>query len=208
MQKKNRILADVAEYYSSKLLEFGETPKGVDWNGEESQILRFEQLCKLLKGHNTFSVNDLGCGYGALFDFLSKRYSRFTYSGIDVSENMISAAKKRYIGKKNARFLVSNEPDIVSDYCIASGIFNVRLQKSTNEWSTYLVDTLDILHQNSQLGFAFNCLTSYSDQDKMRNYLYYSNPCEIFDLCKNRYSRNVALMHDYDLFEFTILVRK
>jgi hypothetical protein len=27
-------------------------------------------------------------------------------------------------------------------------------------------------------------------------------------LCKRRFSRNVALLHDYDLYEFTVLVRK
>jgi hypothetical protein len=30
----------------------------------------------------------------------------------------------------------------------------------------------------------------------------------LFDLCKRRYSRNVALLHDYEIYEFTILVRK
>jgi hypothetical protein len=41
----------------------------------------------------------------------------------------------------------------------------------------------------------------------MRNHLFYADPCEFFDLCKRRYSRNVALAHDYDLYEFTLLVR-
>jgi hypothetical protein len=42
----------------------------------------------------------------------------------------------------------------------------------------------------------------------MRNYLYYADPCALFDLCKRRYSKHVALLHDYGLYEFTILVRK
>ncbi len=42
MQKnKTELLEEVAEYYSSKLAQHGETPRGVDWNGEESQVLRF-----------------------------------------------------------------------------------------------------------------------------------------------------------------------
>jgi hypothetical protein len=51
-------------------------------------------------------------------------------------------------------------------------------------------------------------LTSYSDEDKMRAHLYYTDPTWAFDLCKRRYSRHVALLHDYGLYEFTILVRK
>ena len=96
----------------------------------------------------------------------------------------------------------------MSDYAVASGIFNVRLGRADADWKAYLTDSLDTLDRTSDKGFAFNCLTSYSDADKMRGYLYYADPCEIFDLCKRRYSRNVALLHDYDLYEFTILVTK
>jgi len=42
----------------------------------------------------------------------------------------------------------------------------------------------------------------------MREDLYYADPCFIFDYCKRNFSRNVALLHDYELYEFTIIVRK
>lgn len=41
----------------------------------------------------------------------------------------------------------------------------------------------------------------------MQDYLYYADPYALFDVCK-RYSNNVALLHDYDLYEFTMLVRE
>lgn len=202
------LLTEVADYYAEKLALHGETPRGVDWNGEESQELRFEQLCKIIDGRHQFSLNDLGCGYGALHDFLVSRFFGFSYSGIDVSESMIRSAGQRHRGKPQARFVLASAPDGVADYGVASGIFNVRLGRSDAEWWAYLEATLDILDRTSRLGFSFNCLTSYSDLDKMRDYLYYADPCVLFNLCKRRYSRNVALLHDYGLYEFTILVRK
>lgn len=42
----------------------------------------------------------------------------------------------------------------------------------------------------------------------MRDYLYYADPCAVFDYCKRHYSRNVALLYDYQQYEFTSLVRK
>jgi hypothetical protein len=57
-------------------------------------------------------------------------------------------------------------------------------------------------------GFAFNMLTSYSDADRMRSDLHYGDPCRFFDYCKRTYSKQVALLHDYGLYEFTVLVRK
>lgn len=208
--QKNRtdLLIEVADYYSSKLAQHGETARGVDWNDEKSQTLRFEQLSKIVNTQNTFSVNDLGCGYGALFDFLRNNYRSFTYFGIDVSMDMIQVARKRYQDKAEAQFVVSAKPDHIADYGVTSGIFNVRLNRSTEEWRSYLEATLDTLDQTSRFGFAFNCLTSYSDAEKRRENLYYADPCLLFDLCRLRYSRNVALLHDYGLYEFTILVRK
>jgi SAM-dependent methyltransferase len=153
-------------------------------------------------------VNDIGCGYGALYDFLASENKIFSYFGIDVSDRMIQAAEQRYQDKSKAHFVLSSKPGQVADYSVASGIFNVRLDRSNEEWLSYLEATLDILNRTSRFGFAFNCLTAYSDADKMHKYLYYANPCALFDLCKSRYSKNVALLHDYGLYEFTILVRK
>ena len=57
-------------------------------------------------------------------------------------------------------------------------------------------------------GFAFNMLTSYSDPERMRDDLYYADPCALLRLCKRELSRHVALLHDYGLWEFTIVVRQ
>jgi cyclopropane fatty-acyl-phospholipid synthase-like methyltransferase len=93
-KNKKTLLTEISEYYSSKLEEHGETPRGVDWNGEESQMQRFEQLCKIIDTENQFSINDIGCGYGALYDFLVNKYDQLSYLGIDVSEGMIRAAER------------------------------------------------------------------------------------------------------------------
>ena len=203
-----RILKEVADYYSAKLAEYGESPRGVDWNGADSQRLRFEQLSKIIAQPTDFCLNDLGCGYGALYDYLCTRYKDFAYRGFDVSGDMIRAARIRYADNRNARFMVAVEPLETAHYGIASGIFNVRLGCTDVRWRAHLENTLDILHRTSSKGFAFNCLTSYSDADKVRSHLYYADPCVLFDFCKRRYSRHVALLHDYGLYEFTILVRK
>lgn len=208
MKKKQDLLTDVARYYTGKLAEHGATPRGADWDGAASQQLRFIQLCKIVGSVAPFSVNDLGCGYGALYDFLAANYPQFSYVGIDVSQAMIETARHRLQSADRARLIVSNVPDEPADYGMASGIFSVKLDKTDTEWWEYIVQTLDVLNDTSHIGFAFNCLTSYSDADKMRSDLYYADPRVVFDHCKRRYSRHVALLHDYGLYEFVILVRK
>lgn len=208
MSAPDKLLSEVAGYYAGKLAQHGDTPRGVDWNGEESQVLRFEQLARVIAPTAAVSVNDVGCGYGALYDYLSSRHPGLAYCGCDIAPEMVAAARARHAHAPHARFVEGARPPAAADYSIASGIFNVRLQRPDDEWLGYIVATLDDLDRASTKGFAFNCLTSYSDADRMRDYLYYADPCRLFDHCKRKYARDVALLHDYGLYEFTILVRK
>ncbi|MBT8604115.1 class I SAM-dependent methyltransferase [Polynucleobacter paneuropaeus] len=204
----DRIIVDVGSYYSEKLQQFGETPKGVDWNSETSQSLRFSKLLGLIGDETSFSINDLGCGYGSLYPFLYSMYSSFEYIGYDISADMIAAATARHANFTNAAFHKSEHINNRADYCVASGIFNVRLSYADGDWWEYIKSALDEMNKYSKKGFSFNCLTSYSDPEKMRDYLFYADPCKLFDYCKKKYSLNVALLHDYGLYEFTIIVRK
>ena len=202
-----KLLTGVSNYYTNKIKEHGAIAEGVDWNGEQSQIQRFEQLCKVIDVDAEFTINDVGCGYGALYDYIAEKHACFKYCGVDISEEMILAARKQ-VTQINASFVAGNMPETAADYCIASGIFNVKLNYANPDWLDYIIKSLDILNDYSSKGFSFNCLTAYSDEHKKRDYLYYADPCFLFDYCKRNYSKQVALLHDYGLWEFTILVRK
>jgi SAM-dependent methyltransferase len=208
MREDPRLLAQVADYYSAKLAEHGPNPRGVDWNGEEGQALRFRQLARVITTPGHFVLNDVGCGYGALYDNLAADFPLMQYVGCDISPEMVAAARERYSGSDRARFFQGAVPPEMADYSVASGIFNVRLTHADAEWRGHMQATLDALDRHSSRGFAFNALTSYSDEDRRRDYLFYADPCEWFDWCKRRYAKEVALLHDYGLYEFTIIVRK
>jgi len=203
----DNLIESVTQYYSGKLREHGPNAKGVDWPTEESQHIRFEQLIKVVTIPNS-SILDYGCGYGALYDFLSKRDWSFQYIGYDCSIPMLDAAREQHGTASNFSVLSGTECNTSADYVIASGIFNVKLDINENTWRKYVFETVNKLHSLCDKGFAFNCLTSYSDLDKRREDLFYGNPLEMFDFCKTALSRNVALLHDYGLYEFSIIVRK
>ena len=120
---------------------------------------------------------------------------------------MISEAKKKY-GAKKFRWTTDLEKISPCDFAVASGIFNVRNSIPDQEWKAYILDTLTAMSAASSKGFAFNALTSYSDKDKVRSDLFYSDPLFFFDYCKRNFSKEVALLHDYGIYDFTILVRK
>ncbi len=204
----HHILSSVDNYYSGKIKAFGPCPRGVDWNSSESQMLRFDRLLSLCDLSRPFSIIDYGCGYGALADFLIARAAGFQYCGFDISRAMINEAEKINRGADKCAFTCDKSLLTASEYAVASGIFNVRLQTHDQEWQSYMSATLDELAALTSRGFAFNALTVYSDKDRMRPDLYYADPLFWFDHCKRNYSRFVALLHDYPLYEFTIIVRK
>ena len=79
------------EYFTEKLETFGATAKGVDYNGEQAQQIRFAELVKVINPAGKFSVTDYGCGYGAMFEFLQQRNWDFDYYGVDIIEKMVIA---------------------------------------------------------------------------------------------------------------------
>ena len=204
---KSDLLKKVSQYYSGKIKTHGATSEGVDWNGIDSHTLRFQQLSKIFVDSSKFSVLDYGCGYGALIDYLAEGFSNVEYYGYDISSEMLACARSKY-PDLNDFFLSDLEEGKVFDYVVSNGLFNVRLDSIENDWERFIKETLSDFNKLSTKGFAFNILTSYSDEEKQKNHLHYADPLRWFDYCKRNFSRNVALMHDYELYEFTILVRK
>ena len=203
-----KILENINHYYTDKIKMHGATPKGVDWNGEDSQFVRFEQLSKIIN-KDIFSINDIGCGYGKYFEFLQNRFSNFNYYGFDLSQEMINNAKSLYSNMGGGFMQVDNLKNIEkADYSVASGIFSVKMEHNESEWLSYILSTLEQMNEKSIRGFSFNMLTKYSDKEYMKDNLYYADPLFIFDYCKRNFSKQVALLHDYGLYEFTILVKK
>lgn len=204
----SEITAAVERYYSGRIREHGATPLGVDWNGERGQVLRFERLLDATDGvEGPLTLLDWGCGYGALVDLLRERRPDARYVGYDLSAPMVEEGRRRYAGDEGVRFTTDIDALDPVDVTVASGVFNVRLQTPEDRWRGYVLETLDQMAALSRRGVAFNALTSHSDADRMRQDLHYADPAALLDHCLRRYSRDVALRHDYALYEFTLVVR-
>lgn len=202
------IVRPVADYYAGRLREHGPTPRGVDWNSTAAQEIRFEQVLRICDLRSPFTLLDYGCGYAALHDYLAARRIACRYVGYDIADDMIAAARRRHPDLPPEALTTDAAALRPCDYVVCSGLFNVRLATDPARWEAYVLATIDRLAALAVRGFAFNALTRYSDPEKRRADLHYSDPAALFDYCKRRHARNVALLHDYDLYEFTILVRK
>jgi len=191
------------------LTEHGDQSKAVGWSTSDSQELRFEKLTQVIpKMTDSFSVNDYGCGYGAHLEYLlQKQYSVTGYNGYDLSEEMLSKSKDRLKGFDGDLTLInSSKISTSADFTFVSGTFNVRFESTYDEWKKFIEETLHMINESSNLGFSFNLLSKYVDWEEP--HLFYGDPCYWFDYCKVNFSKEVSLLHDYPLYEWTILVKK
>lgn len=199
------IVDAVVAYYEEKLAEHGPTARGMDWKDEASQIKRFEQLVRALPLAEHCTIVDYGCGSGALLPFLRERGYDCAYTGYDRSPRMVAEAQRIHTG---ALFTTDWESIAPAEFVVASGVFNVRLDRPDAEWRSYVLRTLASIDAKATAGWAVNFLTAYADEDRKRPDLHYADPSELFDWCKRSASRWVCLLHDYELYEFTIGVTR
>jgi SAM-dependent methyltransferase len=203
----SRILSHAASYYASRLAQHGATPQGVDWNGTESHQRRHAQFLRLLAEHAEASIIDLGCGFGDFLRFLRVAGYRGRYVGYDVAPGMIAKARELFGEGGDRQWHVGAAPGETTDFAVASGIFNVKGDIPDSDWRTYVHDTIDVLARAGQRGFAFNVLSLSSDAERRKPHLHYADPAATLEHCLRHYGRSVALLQDYGLHEFTIIVR-
>ena len=201
-------LNKVKGYFAEKLEQHGANHRGVDYNSVEAQELRFAQLLGVMKPGVKYSLLDFGSGYGGMYGYLLRIGHKLSYTGYDISEPMLEQGRAMHPNNPDCVFTSNMEEIPVLDYAVVSGTFNMKLDADFDSWTQIVVEALNQMNAHSSMGMAFNMLTKYSDADKMRPDLYYADPCFFFDYCKRNFSRNVALLHDYGLYDFTILVRK
>lgn len=205
------ILQEVEALYSGNVRRLGLDSKSVGWRDQASHRLRFDKLVQGLIPEDEaepFTVNDVGSGYGAMFRYLDERFEKrlAQYHGYEISDAMIEACRAFIPDDDRLIIHKTNVPECSADFSFVSGTFNVRFQADDHAWDTYVKDMIIRLGQQSARGFAFNLLTSYVDWKEP--HLYYADPAHYFDFCKRNVSRKVSLLHDYALFEWTILVLK
>lgn len=205
----NETLKKIALLYEDNLTKHGDRSKAVGWKNIESQELRFEKLTSVIQDEKTsITVNDYGCGYGAHLEYLlNNGFKVDVYNGYDLSDEMLKKAKNRlknFTGELN--FFQTTEINTVANYTFVSGTFNVRFSESDLDWQEFIKKKLMQISEHSTSGFSFNLLSSYVDWKD--NNLFYAKPAFWFDFVKGALAKNVNLIHDYPLYEWTIVAKK
>ena len=207
MNKKQVNLELINNFYEKNFIKYKFHNKTLAWKSKKEQIIRFEKLTSFID-KKKISINDYGCGFGDLFFFLKKKkFFIKEYCGYELSESIFNKVNNRFKTLEEKIFLINSENiNKKMDYSFASGTFNIKMRNSDKNWSNFIKKKIKEMNAYSKKGFSFNLLSTYVDYKKED--LYYGDPNYWFDFCKINFSKKINLIHDYDLWEWTIIVKK
>lgn len=138
-------LAAVQDHYDRALSIHGATPDGVSVPDpgyhRRMQDRAAGLILQAVAGMGTgWTVNDVGCGYGALFERLGNHLlpHGMRYHGYDISPAMIAAARERQGGDPRAVFAVSSVVLWPADCSVALGTFSFTLGYERADWRRYV----------------------------------------------------------------------
>ena len=184
--------------YNDLLDLHGDTPKALGWT-KDKEYLRFHILCSGFDLEGS-TVLDFGCGLGYLYAYLKENYKNFSYVGVDINENLLMLAKKKF---PDADFrcldLMKDNLDVQPDFILSSGVHNIKLENN----EAFNRESFERFSAISKKGFAVNFLSNKVDFPTEGSY--HHSPEDILKLAY-LYSRRVTLRNDYAPFEFTIFV--
>lgn len=200
-------------YFRDKLRRFGDTPMGVDWKDKESQHTRFSYIYRLMLNQfpdfSGVSILDVGCGYGAFYQYLKKTQTGINYFGIDLLDEMTDNAKRLFPDKKDSFF--TGDFKNVSfharfDFVTSSGIFNVKGQFEDLTFENYILQSIEAMFHLCNKGVVFNLMTPAPEYKEPK--LFYPSLDTIFSFIYKRLSRNIVINSSYPLWEVTVGIFK
>jgi trans-aconitate methyltransferase len=124
----------VNEYHLKRIRESNRKgdPRVLGYLDDVSQQARFEVISSMFDFSGK-CVLDVGCGYGQLREYLSRRHRNFEYIGIDQQIEFIHYALARYEHDEKCRFVAGDFSDMElprSDVVVASGALSYRCEDS------------------------------------------------------------------------------
>ena len=83
----------IGQFYNRRVEQYGHDPRACDYGHPESQLKKFAILADVLPLANK-TLLDVGCGFADYAPYVNARFGSVSYTGIDLSPQMIATAKQ------------------------------------------------------------------------------------------------------------------
>lgn len=206
-EQMNCELNKLAEHYNQLAQQHGYSHHATQQSSIETQEKRLSILLDVLPNLTHQKVLDFGCGTGHMLSVLKKNGFVGEYVGYDISASALEVARQYHPqGRFELKNILKDELEEDFDIILISGVFNNDIGCNQD----FMQQVLTRLFPHCRQALAFNALSRYVDY--FSEGLYYFDPMQVFQFCKENLSTNVSLRHDYEVkegvipFEFTCYV--
>jgi ubiquinone/menaquinone biosynthesis C-methylase UbiE len=189
-------------FYNFHLKKFGDRPEALRWT-PQGQLKRYHMLADIAPAEelNNSTVLDYGCGTGDFYRFLKRRGIQVKYTGVDINENFIALAEKKY---PECTFRVMNADDDAFegffDYIFICGVFNLNVPGVDED----MKNALTTLFRYCNKGLVLSALSSHTPVKDPE--LHFTSPEEMLKFAIETLSPAVALRHDRIPNDFMLYV--
>ena len=202
------LLDPVARTFSLGIKAFGQHHKALAWHDAKRMQRRFDIFAGLITDipeDRPISINDHGCGYGAMFDSFKdlKALKRGRYYGYDISPEMIDEARKRHPDPRTD-FIVSHVATKEADYSFVSGTWNMKMWASDADWRDFVYENLRHLWSRTRTALGFNMLSVANPYRE--DTLYYADPAHMVDFCRRELTAKVRTVDRLEPREFVVFL--
>lgn len=176
------------------------------WLSAEDQYYRYVLMGQMLNWQGC-SVLDIGCGQGDLYQFIKERSKNVTYTGVDISQEMVTAAKRRFPDAEflHADFLSEDFQPKQYDFVLGIGTFAVKLDGNQMEYFKRSINKLYKI-ANRAVGITLSSVKSAYDM-KFEEFYHYYDPAEVLNICLG-VTPSVILNHSTLPLEMAVFLHK
>lgn len=188
-------------------------PAAVLWLNYKRQLKRFEIIADNISNGGLIAgdtLADIGCGYGAFFEFLHSRkdFSPAHYYGLDISTEMIKFCRKTY-NCRTASFLNASGLEHLCSFSIISGTFNRAATSDLSKWENYVFSNLLNIWHCTQKSMIFNMqFTGLKESLITNDMIYYIARPRLLDLLDTIGGHYYLVCHPYLPNDMTVVVKR
>jgi SAM-dependent methyltransferase len=205
-----QIIRPIVQHFSGRPV----TPEAVLWPNADDLPHRFHALLNGVDWgrytpQNPLRLLDLGCGPGFLLDYLSHLglLDRVDYTGTDLSAEILAEAARRWPRQRFLMRDIRTEPftEGAFDYAVLCGVFTVRFSLPREDMIKLTLETLQSTWRSIRYALAYNVMSKHVEWE--RDDLFHLSCDEAVRMAREELgTREVRILHDYGLYEYTCLV--
>lgn len=195
----------LVEHYTACFHAHGATPQGVDWPSAQDAQLRHRVMLGVAHALPC-SLLDLGCGYGALKEYINARALPVDYRGVDLSAPLLAAARAAHpdTSFELRDVLTDPLPPQSVDYVVMNGVLTEKRALSFEAMEGFAHAIIRAAFSAARVGIAFNVMRAQVDWQ--RDDLFHLPYDRLAAFLTGEISRHFTLRADYGLYEYTAYV--